>query len=111
MSDVILVPSGRFITDQERRKVCEMMWPGFPKEQEELKRRIVAAFNACRGLSMEALEAGSLKEVIACLQNQRDALLGALNLVVVDKDGDGFICREAMDEVREAIRLAEGGGA
>lgn len=49
MSDRIkLVPSGRFITDQEGRKVCEMMWPGSPSEQEEIKRRIVAAYNACR---------------------------------------------------------------
>ena len=31
------------------------------------------------------------------------ALLAALLLVEVDKEGDGFICREAMDQVREAI--------
>ena len=47
MSDRIkLVPSGRFITDQEGRKVCEMMWPGSPSEQEEIKRREQEAFEA-----------------------------------------------------------------
>lgn len=43
---------------------------------------------------------------IATLTRQRDALLAALSLIEVDKDGDGFICREAMDEVRQAIAQA-----
>lgn len=43
---------------------------------------------------------------IVRLVRQRDALLAALNHIEVDKDGDGFICREAMDEVRQAIALA-----
>ncbi len=42
---------------------------------------------------------------------QRDKLLAALNLIETDKDGDGFICREAMEQVREAIAQAEGAGA
>jgi len=37
--------------------------------------------------------------------------MAALNLVEVDKDGDGFICREAMEQVREAIAQAEGADA
>lgn len=32
-----------------------------------------------------------------------DELLSALNLIQTDADGDGFICREAMEQVREAI--------
>jgi hypothetical protein len=39
------------------------------------------------------------------------ALLAALLLVEVDKEGDGFICREAMDQVREAIANAKGDAA
>ena len=42
---------------------------------------------------------------------QRDKLLSALNLIEVDKDGDGFICREAMEQVREAIAHAKGADA
>lgn len=42
---------------------------------------------------------------IARLVRQRDALLAAISLIEVDKDGDGFICREAMDQVRQAIAL------
>lgn len=38
-------------------------------------------------------------------------LLAALNLIEVDKDGDGFICREAMDQVREAIASATKGNS
>lgn len=40
---------------------------------------------------------------VTALSRQRDRLLAALNLIQTDKDGDGFICREAMQEVREAI--------
>lgn len=35
-------------------------------------------------------------------------LLAALQLIEVDEDGDGFICREAMDVVREAMAYATG---
>jgi len=35
-------------------------------------------------------------------------LLAALRLIEIDRDGDGFICREAMDQVRAAIARAEG---
>lgn len=35
-------------------------------------------------------------------------LLAALQLIETDKDGDGFICREAMEQVRAAIDRAEG---
>ncbi len=40
----------------------------------------------------------------------RDKLLAALNLIETGKDGDGFICREAMEQVREAIAQAGGAG-
>lgn len=69
-------------------------------------RRIVACVNACAGIRTEALEhrAHLLKaedDTLASLRRQRDELLAALNLIEVDKDGDGFICREAMDVVRK----------
>lgn len=35
-------------------------------------------------------------------------ILSALELIEIDKEGDGFICREAMDQVRAAIRKARG---
>lgn len=35
-------------------------------------------------------------------------LLAALQMIETDKDGDGFICKEAMDMVRHAIAKAEG---
>jgi len=35
-------------------------------------------------------------------------LLAALQMIETDKDGDGFICREAMEMVRYAIAKAEG---
>ena len=42
---------------------------------------------------------------------QRDALLSALSAMETDKDGDGFVCREAMEEIRETIQFAEGKGS
>lgn len=45
-------------------------------------------------------------EDVAALSRQRDRLLAALHLIEVDKDGDGFICREAMEQVRQAINAA-----
>ena len=48
---------------------------------------------------------------IVRLVRQRDELLATLSLIEVDKDGDGFICREAMDQVRQAIAAASGGDA
>lgn len=35
-------------------------------------------------------------------------MLAALQMIETDKDGDGFICREAMELVRHAISQAEG---
>lgn len=34
-------------------------------------------------------------------------LLAALNLIEVDKDGDGFVCRDAMVQVRAAVAATE----
>ncbi len=59
---------------------------------------------ALRLLDDEVL-CGSSTDIVR-LVRQRDALLAAVNLIEVDKDGDGFICREAMDEVRQAIAQA-----
>lgn len=38
-------------------------------------------------------------------------MLDALQLIEVDRDGDGFICREAMDQVRGVISKAKGGAS
>lgn len=38
-------------------------------------------------------------------------LLAALELINVDKDGDGFVCREGMGQVRQAIAKAKGRAA
>lgn len=35
-------------------------------------------------------------------------MLAALQLINVDKDGDGFVCREAMDRIRAVIAQATG---
>ena len=81
-------------------------------------RRIVACVNACAGFSTETLEliasVGGMQHKMtatATVASQRDKLLAALNLIEVDKDGDGFICREAMEQVREAIAHVEGADA
>ncbi len=99
-------------------------------------RRIVACVNACEGLTTDFLETPDLafapahtaakmaeieqqrdqmarlcefnERTAKDLLAQRDQLLAALNLIEVDKDGDGFICREAMEQVRAAIAAVEG---
>jgi len=43
------------------------------------------------------------------LKRQKRALLAGVGLIETDKDGDGFICREAMEQVREAIAQAKEG--
>ena len=81
-------------------------------------RRIAACVNACAGFSTETLEliasVGGMQHKMtatATVASQRDKLLAALNLIEVDKEGDGFICREAMEQVREAIAHVEGADA
>ncbi|HMZ77042.1 MAG TPA: hypothetical protein PKX01_12740 [Rhodocyclaceae bacterium] len=64
-----------------------------------------AVFKLALRLLDEEVLCGPSPDIVR-LVRQRDALLAALNHIEVDKDGDGFICREAMDEVRQAIALA-----
>jgi len=79
-------------------------------------RRIAACVNRLAGFKTEDIENpacdltghGALLSKLIYLEMQRDKLLAALNLIEVDKDGGGFICREAMEQVREAIAQAEG---
>lgn len=52
---------------------------------------------------------GAMLSKLIYIEMQRDRLLAALNLIETGKDGDGFICREAMEQVREAIAQAEEG--
>jgi hypothetical protein len=76
----------------------------------EAARRVAACGGACEGVSTEILVAGARHdwgELMAEIEEQRDRLLAALNLIEVDKDGDGFICREAMEQVRDAIAAVE----
>ena len=86
------------------------------ERQKANARRIAACVNACKGVTNEQLEMDAVAFVEVfnernTLKRQRDKLLAALNLIEVDKDGDGFICREAMEQVREAIAHAEGADA
>lgn len=51
MRRLMLMPSGRFITDEQGRKVAEMFQPGdSPAEREAIKSRIVGSFNALPSL-------------------------------------------------------------
>ncbi len=89
------------------------------ERQKANARRIAACVNRLAGFKTEDIENpecdltghGALLSKLIYLEMQRDKLLAALNLIEVDKDGDGFICREAMEQVREAIAQAEGDGA
>lgn len=89
------------------------------ERQKANARRIAACVNRLAGFKTEDIENpgcdltghGALLSKLIYLEMQRDKLLAALNLVEVDKDGDGFICREAMEQVREAIAQAEGADA
>lgn len=86
------------------------------ERQKANARRIAACVNACKGVTNEQLEMDAVAFVKVfnernTLKRQRDKLLAVLNLIEVDKDGDGFICREAMEQVREAIAHAEGADA
>lgn len=86
------------------------------ERQKANARRIAACVNRLAGFKTEDIENpavdltghGALLSKLIYLEMQRDKLLAALNLIEVDKDGDGFICREAMEQVREAIAQAEG---
>lgn len=89
------------------------------ERQKANARRIAACVNRLAGFKTEDIENqecdltghGALLSKLIYLEMQRDKLLAALNLIEVDKDGDGFICREAMEQVREAIAQAEGANA
>ncbi|MBP0639964.1 hypothetical protein [Cupriavidus sp. AcVe19-6a] len=63
-----LIPSGRFIIDQDRRKVAEMFQPGdSPAETETIKSRIVRSFNALPdlvGVLMRADKEGGLWQAL-----------------------------------------------
>ena len=88
------------------------------ERQKANARRIAACVNRLAGFKTEDIENpecdltghGALLSKLIYLEMQRVNLLAALNLIEVDKDGDGFICREAMEQVREAIAQAEGDG-
>jgi hypothetical protein len=63
-----LIPSGRFIIDQDRRKVAELFQPGdSPAEAEAIKSRIVRSFNALPdlvGVLMRADKDGGLWQAL-----------------------------------------------
>jgi hypothetical protein len=63
-----LVPSGRFIIDQDHRKVAEMYQPDSPVEMEAIKRRIVGSFNALPdlvGVLLRADKEGALWQALS----------------------------------------------
>lgn len=65
---VTLEPSGRYIIDQDHRKIAEMYQPGdSPAETEAIKRRIVRSFNALPdlvGVLMRADKEGALWQAL-----------------------------------------------
>lgn len=87
------------------------------ERQQANAQRIAACVNRLAGFKTEDIENpacdltghGALLSKLIFLEMQRDTLLAALTLIETDKDGDGFICREAMEQVREAIAQAEEG--
>ena len=84
------------------------------ERQQANARRIAVCVNACKGIPNDQLEMDSAAFIDVfneynALKLQKRALLAALTLIETDKDGDGFICREAMEQVREAIAQAEEG--
>ena len=87
------------------------------ERQKANARRIAACVNRLAGFKTEDIENpacdltghGALLSKLIYIEMQRDRLLAALHLIETDKDGDGFICREAMEQVREAIAQAEEG--
>lgn len=88
------------------------------ERQKANARRIAACVNRLAGFKTDDIENpacditghGAMLSKLIYIEMQRDRLLAALNLIETDKDGDGFICREAMEQVREAIAQAEGAG-
>lgn len=87
------------------------------ERQQANARRIAACVNRLAGFKTDDIENpacditghGAMLSKLIYIEMQRDRLLAALNLIETDKDGDGFICREAMEQVREAIAQAEEG--
>jgi hypothetical protein len=77
-----LIPSGRFITDQDGRKVAELFQPGdSPAEREAIKRRIVSSFNALPdlvGVLLRADKEGALWQAL-CNAGITDKYDGALS--------------------------------
>lgn len=65
---ISLVPSGRFIIDQDHRKIAEMYQPGdSPAEMEAIKSRVVRSFNALPdliGVLMRADKEGALWQAL-----------------------------------------------
>lgn len=82
------------------------------ERQKANARRIAACVNRLAGFKTDDIETGhgAMLSKLIYIEMQRDRLLAALNLIETDKDSDGFICREAMEQVREAIAQAEGAG-
>lgn len=64
----ILKPSGRFITDEQGRKVAEIFQPGdSPAEQEAIKRRLLGSFNmlpAMVGVLLRLDKDGTLRQAL-----------------------------------------------
>lgn len=88
------------------------------ERQKANARRIAACVNRLAGFKTDDIENpacditghGAMLSKLIYIEMQRDRLLAALNLIETGKDGDGFICREAMEQVREAIAQAGGAG-
>jgi hypothetical protein len=82
-------------------------------DRSAIRRRIVAAVNACQGLPTEVLEANALDSTVGRLVIQRAELLAACKEVLAWADHSRAFCEredlEVLAQVKDAIAKAEGG--
>ncbi|KKN14749.1 hypothetical protein LCGC14_0993020 [marine sediment metagenome] len=79
------------------------LWTDLAAKQEANAARILAAVNACAGLSTEALERGVVKDLLA-------ACGSVVKLWIPRDNGQVVILRAALDEAQAALSKAKGEG-
>jgi hypothetical protein len=90
---LMLLPSGRFITDEQGRKIAEMFQPGdSPAEREAIKSRILGSFNALPSLVGVLLRADKEGALWQALYNEgiTDAYDAALSEAVKALGDEGI---------------------
>ncbi|MDR9060627.1 hypothetical protein [Burkholderia multivorans] len=127
--NIELVPGGRFIKDQEGRKVCEMMWPGYlirpcrgrvivepgTPEDAEFWGIYVEEEDGCERWVADADSREAAEQKLARLIAAAPDLLAALEACVTQieqmrglfDDSDGAI-QAALEDAQKAINKAGG---